>query len=63
MFSPECNLVLELDDMQGLELDRFWNKALNYSLILAIVTAIQAWVLVKQMEYTSTPTVSSASCF
>jgi hypothetical protein len=61
IFSKDCNLVLELDEMVGLELDEFWNKAITYSFILAALTVLQAWSLVKQMEYTSTPVVSHIS--
>lgn len=63
VFSRDCNLVLELDKMEGLERDLFWEKAITYAAILGIVTILQTWVLVKQMEYTSTPTVSGGpSC-
>lgn len=62
LFSKECNLYLDLTEMKGLELDRFWDKATTYAAVLTIITAIQTWVLVKQMEYTSTPTVSSVTC-
>lgn len=57
-FSRDCNLVIDLDDMQVLELDVFWSKAITYGFILALVTAVQTWVLVRQMEYTGTPMVS-----
>lgn len=60
LFSKECNLVLELDNMIGLDLERFWSEAVTYSFILAVLTVIQAWVLVRQMEYTSTPVVRRA---
>lgn len=58
LFSKDCNIVVELDDMVGLELEDFWNKAVSYSFILGILTLLQTWVLVKQMEYTTTPSVS-----
>ena len=59
LFSKECNLVLEFDNMEGLEVDEFWSQTMAYAFVLAVVTALQTWVLVKQMEYTSTPTVST----
>ena len=58
VFSKDCNLVIELDRMEVLELDVFWSKALTYAFVLAILTAIQTWVLIRQMEYTATPAVS-----
>lgn len=58
VFSRDCNIVLELDTMEGMALDSFWNHATVYAFVLALITAAQTWVLVKQMEYTSTPTVS-----
>lgn len=61
IFSRDCNLVVELDNMEGLERDMFWDKAITYAAILSIITILQTWVLVKQMEYTSTPTVSSSA--
>lgn len=57
LFSKGCNLVLSLNEMDGLEWDKFWDKAIVYAFVLACVTLVQTWVLVKQMEYTSTPTV------
>ena len=58
LFSKDCNIVVELDSMEGLELDKFWDQAAVYAFILTLVTALQTWVLVRQMEYTSTPTVN-----
>lgn len=57
LFSKDCNLLVQLDDMVGLELEDFWNKAITYSFILGAITLLQTWVLVKQMEYTTTPSV------
>lgn len=59
LFSKECNILVELDEMVGLELEDFWNKAVTYSFVLGALTLLQTWVLVKQMEYTSTPSVRS----
>ena len=57
VYSRDCNLLFELDGMEGLEIDRFWSKATSYAAVLSVLTLLQTWVLVKQMEYTSTPTV------
>lgn len=62
LFSKDCNIVVELDNMVGLELEDFWNKAITYSFILGALTLFQTWVLVKQMEYTTTPSVSCHVC-
>lgn len=61
LFSKDCNIVLELDHLEGLELDKFWDQATIYAFFLTLITALQTWVLVRQMEYTSTPTVSFPS--
>ena len=57
IFSRDCNLVIELDNMEGLSRDTFWEKAITYAAVLSATTILQTIVLVKQMEYTSTPTV------
>ena len=57
VYSRDCNLLFELGGMEGLEIDRFWSKATSYAAVLSVLTLLQTWVLVKQMEYTSTPTV------
>ena len=56
LHSANCGLLLETPkELNGLRMDIFWAKALNYGLILALVLGLQTVLLVEQMEHSSTP--------
>jgi len=58
VYSPNCEMLLKISNVKGLEMDRFWQKAVNYAFFLGLVAALQALLLVRQMQKTSTPSVS-----
>lgn len=55
IYSPDCDFLLDASHAAGLSTDRFWDKAVRYAAILALVYLIQARLLVQQMEVTRTP--------
>lgn len=62
LYSPDCAFLLQVTEADSLTSARFWRKAVHYSAALAIVTFIQVLLLVSQMEFTPTASVSTASC-
>jgi hypothetical protein len=56
-YSANCGLLLEIRDAKSLLMEQFWAKALDYAALLAIIGAVQVWLLVRQMESTTTPSV------
>lgn len=58
-FSPECQLVLvspSTSPLTGLLQTRVWKKAVNYAILYFLVLLLQTYLLVQQMEATTTPT-------
>ncbi|KAG0049353.1 hypothetical protein BGZ83_005865 [Gryganskiella cystojenkinii] len=55
MYSPNCRLVLGVKDGEGMKREKFYFKAVNYALMAGTIAFIQVYLLVKQMEYTITP--------
>lgn len=58
-YSSNCGLLLDITNARSLLMDQFWAKAQNYAIALAVVAALQVYLLVQQMESTSTPSVRS----
>ncbi|KEI37928.1 uncharacterized protein L969DRAFT_95778 [Mixia osmundae IAM 14324] len=56
MYSETCQLVIEIDDLSLLHMETFWAKAKNYAAFVGLVAVIQTYLLIHQMESTSTPT-------
>ncbi|SPO42106.1 related to TUL1 - Golgi-localized RING-finger ubiquitin ligase [Pseudozyma flocculosa] len=54
-YSPQCQLLLSSDDIDGLTKVRLWRKAVTYALVYFAVLVVQARLLVQQMEATRTP--------
>lgn len=55
--SPNCNLSLRLEG-ESFQLEKYYTKAVHYTLVVAIVTFLQILLLIKQIEGTSTPATS-----
>ncbi|GJJ70926.1 transmembrane E3 ubiquitin-protein ligase [Entomortierella parvispora] len=55
MYSPNCRLTIGVKDAEGLKREKFYFKAVNYALMAGTVAFIQVFLLVRQMEYTTTP--------
>jgi hypothetical protein len=55
--TPNCQLVLKVDEAEGLHMDRFWQKTVHYAVALSLVGLVQTLVLIRQMQRTSSPSV------
>lgn len=58
MYSANCGIVLEMDDSSGIKIEKYYKKAISYATLASILTFIQIFLLIHQMEYTPTPSVS-----
>ena len=58
MYSPNCGLALISDDGIGAKIERYYSKAISYATMASVLAIIQIFVLIHQMEYTPTPSVS-----
>ncbi|GAK64641.1 RING finger ubiquitin ligase [Moesziomyces antarcticus] len=54
-YSPECRFVASAKEVTGLLQSRVWKKAVRYALMYMVVVLVQTWLLVQQMEATTTP--------
>lgn len=54
-YSPECQLLLTSDEITGLLQTKLWRKAVHYAILYFVVLFVQTWLLVQQMEVTTTP--------
>lgn len=61
MYSANCGIVMEMDDSNGIKIEKYYKKAISYATLASIITFIQIFLLIHQMEYTPTPSVSSPS--
>ncbi|KAG0309914.1 hypothetical protein BGZ98_000002 [Dissophora globulifera] len=55
MYSPNCRLTLGVKDAEGMKREKFYAKAVNYAGMAGTLAFIQVFLLVRQMEYTPTP--------
>ncbi|KAF9413261.1 hypothetical protein BGZ94_000783 [Podila epigama] len=55
MYSPNCRLVISAKDGVGMKREKFFSKAVNYAGMAGTIAFIQVFLLVRQMEYTPTP--------
>jgi hypothetical protein len=58
MYSANCELVMEMEDSSGIKIEKYYKKAISYATMASIVAFIQIFLLIHQMEYTPTPSVS-----
>jgi len=62
MYSANCGIVMEMDDSNGIKIEKYYKKAISYATLASIITFIQIFLLIHQMEYTPTPSsVSNVS--
>jgi hypothetical protein len=57
VYSENCGLLMEVDDAKGTKIEKYYKKAINYATLASVVTLIQVFLLIHQMEYTPTPSV------
>ena len=55
--SQNCNVSLAVD-AASFHLEKYYTKAVHYTLVVAILTFVQILLLIKQIEGTSTPATS-----
>ncbi|CAM0136008.1 unnamed protein product [Umbelopsis sp. WA50703] len=55
VYSENCGLLMEVDDAKGTKIEKYYKKAINYATLASVVTLIQVFLLIHQMEYTPTP--------
>ncbi|KAF9584235.1 hypothetical protein BGW38_007139 [Lunasporangiospora selenospora] len=58
IYSPNCRLTLGVKVAEGMKREKFYSKAVNYAAMAGLVAFIQHYLMVRQMEYTPTPSVS-----
>ncbi|KAG9018045.1 hypothetical protein FRB90_012548 [Tulasnella sp. 427] len=66
LISPDCAVLVELNELDGMRVDRFWRKVSTYAGLASLVYLSLLILLVRQMENTRTPaTISPISrwCF
>ncbi|CAO3690571.1 unnamed protein product [Umbelopsis ramanniana] len=62
MYSANCEIVMEMDDSDGIKIEKYYKKAISYATLASVVAFIQIFLLIHQMEYTPTPSsVSNVS--
>ncbi|KAG0363271.1 hypothetical protein BGZ54_008222, partial [Gamsiella multidivaricata] len=55
IYSPNCRLTIGVKKAEGMKREKFYAKAVNYAGMAGTVAFIQVFLLVRQMEYTPTP--------
>ncbi|KAF9941149.1 hypothetical protein BGZ67_005804 [Mortierella alpina] len=55
MYSPNCRLALGVKNSVGMKREKLYAKAVNYAGLAGSLAFIQVFLLVRQMEYTPTP--------
>ena len=56
LHSPDCDLVLRITNVKGVNRDYFWHaKTTRFAFVLGLVSLVQVVLIVRQMEKCSTP--------
>ncbi|KAF9183908.1 hypothetical protein BGZ51_003697 [Haplosporangium sp. Z 767] len=55
LYSPNCRLALGVKKAEGMKREKFYAKAVNYAGMAGTLAFFQVFLLVRQMEYTPTP--------
>ena len=63
LYSPDCNIMLEWNRATGLKTEIYYNMANNVAIYAGFLTAVQIWLLIKQMNRCSTPSSISKIAF
>lgn len=58
MYSHNCGLSLAVKDGEGTKIEKYYSKAISYAAMAIVLALIQISVLIHQMEFTPTPSVS-----
>lgn len=55
LHSPKCGVSLVIKDAPGVKIEKYNNKTINYAAMVSAMALVQIWLLISQMQYTSTP--------
>ncbi|KAI8814364.1 hypothetical protein BJ742DRAFT_787266 [Cladochytrium replicatum] len=59
LYSPDCDVYLQADSLVGLRMEVFFGKAVHYVAVVCIITGIELWLTVKQIDYSATQSALS----
>ncbi|RPB29737.1 hypothetical protein L211DRAFT_800222 [Terfezia boudieri ATCC MYA-4762] len=63
VYSPNCGFVLSTKSATGVKIEQFHSRVKNFALSAAAVVAVQTWLLIRQMNESSTPSTVSRVSF
>lgn len=63
IYSPNCGFVLSTTKASGVKVEQYHNRVKNFALSAAVIVAIQTWLLIRQMNESSTPSTVSRVSF
>ncbi|KAF8476977.1 hypothetical protein BDZ91DRAFT_773795 [Kalaharituber pfeilii] len=63
IYSPNCGYVLVSDGATGLKVEHYHRKVQNFALIASLIVGLQTWLLIRQMNESSTPSTVSRVSF
>ena len=63
VYSPNCGFVLSIKSATGVKIEQFHNLVKNFALSAALVVTVQTWLLIRQMNESSTPSTVSRVSF
>ncbi|KAJ8100256.1 hypothetical protein POJ06DRAFT_252178 [Lipomyces tetrasporus] len=63
IYSPNCGFALESRSVAGEKIERYWIRASNAAQVGTLLTLIQIWLLIRQMNDTNTPSTVSKLSF
>ena len=63
IYSPNCGFVLGTNNARGIKAEQFNNRLTNFALSVSVVVGLQTWLLIRQMNESSTPSTVSRVSF
>ncbi|KAG0644094.1 hypothetical protein HOY80DRAFT_1031143 [Tuber brumale] len=63
IYSPTCGHVLSVKRAEGIKIEKYFRKAINFALCAAVITCAQIWLLIRQMNESNTPSTVSRVSF
>ncbi|PWW79414.1 hypothetical protein C7212DRAFT_356291 [Tuber magnatum] len=63
IYSPTCGHVFSVKKAEGIKIEKYFRKAINFALCAAVITCAQIWLLIRQMNESNTPSTVSRVSF
>ncbi|CUS14417.1 unnamed protein product [Tuber aestivum] len=63
IYSPSCGHVLSVKKAEGIKIETYFRKAINFALCAAVITCAQILLLIRQMNESNTPSTVSRVSF